>query len=73
MSDSLPPVTTLEIRGLVRFTTDLSWHHTSGLEVRSGDVGTVAWRFGDRLAIWVGGSLAHSVPLDCVALVDKPG
>lgn len=66
MCDSLPPAAPPEIRGQVSFVEDLSWHHSTGHSVRAGDLGTVAWQFGDRLAIWSGGVLLHSVPLDCV-------
>lgn len=53
----------------MKFTTDLSWHHSTGHSVQAGDLGAVAWQFGDRLAIWSGGVLLHSVPLDCVEMV----
>lgn len=51
---------------LVTFTEDLSWHHSTGVMVTCGQSGTVAWQFGDRLAIHVDGAMVHSVPVECV-------
>lgn len=65
---SPPPSPMPEFRGPVRFLESLSWCHGSGHEVEAGQVGEVAWQFGDRLAVWVGGVLLYAVPVDAVEL-----
>ena len=69
---SLPPSLTPEFRGPVRFQEDLSWAHGSGHEVEAGQVGLVAWQFGERLAVWVDGVLLYAVPVDAVAMIASP-
>jgi hypothetical protein len=51
---------------MIAFTEDLSWHHATGVSVEKGQCGTVAWQYGQRLAIDVDGVFVHSVPVDCV-------
>ena len=70
--NSPPPSPVPEIRGPVRFRESLSWAHGSGHEVDAGQVGLVAWQFGDRLAVWSGGVLLYAVPVDAVESIALP-
>ena len=54
---------------VIAFTESLSWHHSTGVSVEKDQLGTVAWQFGERLAVVCDGVMVHSVPVECVARV----